>query len=310
MKPILVCAGISTLVCLAFAARAGQESAPALTGPYLGQKPPGLVPVVFAPGVVSTSENELNAAFSPDGSEFYFTTKRRGRNTLMSVKFANHRWTGRAVAEFSGDYGDVDPFVSSDGEKLYFSSKRPLSGSGKAKDSDIWYVERTPLDEWRGPTNLRVLNDQGADDYYTSISSDGMLYFSRFEAGGRGGDLFRSQLSGGRYGEPELLDSPINSEYSEHDPFIAPDGSYLIFTSNRPGGFGRNDLYISFRNSADKWSDPRNMGDEINSSGYDFCPMLSPDGEYLFFTRSVDGSGDIYWVDAAVIEALGPDIGE
>ncbi len=307
MNPNRICAGLVLLVGLAFVAHAAQENAPALTGPYLGQEPPGLVPVVFAPGVVSTREDELNAAFSPDGKEFFFTAKRGGRNTLMIVELTNRRWTDRAVVEFSGDYGDVDPFVSPDGGRLYFSSKRPLSGTGRAKDSDIWYVERTQSDEWSEPINVRVLNSQGSDDYYTSISSDGTLYFSRFEASGRGGDLFRSQLTGGTYGEPERLGSTLNTGFNEHDPFIAPDGSYLIFTSDRPGGYGRSDLYISFKGSAGSWSDPRNMGDDINSSGFDYCPMLSPDGEYLFFTRTVDSNGDIYWVDAAVIEALDPD---
>jgi hypothetical protein len=185
-----------------------------------------------------------------------------------------------------------------------------MNGSGEAKDSDIWYVERTESGGWSEPTNLGALNGQGPDDYYTSISSDGTLYFSKFEAHGAGGDLHRSQLLDGAYGEPELLSAPLSTGSSEHDPFIAPDGSYLIFTSDRPGGYGEGDLYISFRNSDGTWSDPRNMGDDINSPGYDFCAMLSPDGKYLFFTRTINRNGDIYWVDAAVIEELRPDTSE
>ena len=103
------------------------------------------------------------------------------------------------------------------------------------------------------------------------------------------------------------LDFPINTGYNEHDPYIAPDESYLIFTSNRPGGYESADLYICFKNTDDSWAEPINMGNKINSDKYDYCPILSPDGKYLFFSSYRTGNGDIYWVDAKVIEELKPD---
>ena len=282
-----------------------QDETQRLIGRYLGQEPPGQIPALFAPGVVSTAANELNTAFSPDGNELYLSVRRAGQNTIMSMSIKNGRWTDRSVVAFSGEYSDVDPYVSADGERLYYSSMRPLTGSGDAKDSDIWYVQRGDGVEWGEPVNLGTLNGQGPDDYYTSIASDGTLYFSRFEPRGASGDLYRSELIDGRYGDPELIEAPVSTAASEHDPFIAPDGGYLIFTSDRAGGYGESDLYISFATPGGEWSEPINMGPDINSLGYDFCPMLSPDGEYLFFTRTINGNGDIYWVDAGVIEALG-----
>jgi Tol biopolymer transport system component len=295
---------LSTIL-LSLACR-GQDEPSQLTGRYLGQDPPGLTPVLFAPGVVSTEVNELNAAFSPDGNELYFSVRRAGRNTLMKVSVENGRWTERSVVAFSGEYSDVDPFVSADGERLYYSSMRPLTGSGDAKDSDIWYVERREGGDWSEPVNLGTPNGQGPDDYYTSIASDGTLYFSKFESAAAGGDLYRSKLISGEYVEPELIEAPVSTAASEHDPFIAPDGRYLIFTSDRAGGYGESDLYVSFATPDGKWSEPINMGPEINSHGYDFCPMLSPGGAYLFFTRTINGNGDIYWVDAGGVEALRP----
>jgi Tol biopolymer transport system component len=102
------------------------------------------------------------------------------------------------------------------------------------------------------------------------------------------------------------LDAPINTEHNEHDPFIAPDGSYLIFTSDRLGGFGSADLYICFRRNDDSWSQPKNMGPTINSNEYDYCAILSPDEKYFFFSSSRSGNGDVYWVDAKIIEKLKP----
>jgi Tol biopolymer transport system component len=268
---------------------------------YFGQEPPGLIPKLFAPGVVSTEADELNCVFTPDGTELYFTEKVAGRNTLMTMSLVGNVWSERTILGFSGKHSDVDPFVTADGNALYFSSKRPLVKNGPAKDSDLWYVERTGEGKWGDPIHTGTLNTPGKDDYYTSITSDGTLYFSQFDSRGNG-DIYRSRRDVRGYSAPERIGDPISTEFNEHDPFVAPDESYLIFTSNRPGGFGRGDLYISFKEAGMPWTKPENMGKPINSSGYDFCPMMSPDGRYLFFTRFENGNGDIYWVDARVIK--------
>ncbi len=277
-----------------------------LTGDYLGQTPPGLTPALFAPGVVSTAANELNCVFSPDGNELYFTERRDGRNTLMTMSRVDGEWRSRSVVSFSGKYGDVDPFITEDGNRLYFSSNRPPNNSGEAGDSDLWYVERDAAGNWQDPVNPGSPNSPGEDDYYTSISRDGTLFFSRFETHDSGGDLFQARLENDQYSAPQLLPSPVNTESSEHDPLVAPDGGFLIFTSNRPGGHGRGDLYICFRRPDGTWTEPANMGAGINTDAYEYCPMLSPDGRYLFFTRNAGGNGDIYWVDVGIVARLKP----
>ncbi|MCP4723396.1 MAG: hypothetical protein GY863_00090, partial [bacterium] len=75
----------------------------------------------------------------------------------------------------------------------------------------------------------------------------------------------------------------------------------------RPGGYGSADLYICFRQSDGTWSDPVNMGANVNSNGYDYCAILSPDEKHLFFSSSRTGNGDVYWVDAKIIEELKPE---
>jgi Tol biopolymer transport system component len=282
------------------------EPRPSPRGDYLGQTPPGMTPSLFAPGIVSTEVSELNAAFSPQGDELYFTRRIDNRNTLMTMRRVDGVWTPPAVAEFSGTFSDVDPFITRDGRRLYFSSSRPLDGAGESKDADLWYLQREPGGEWSEPVYPGDPNTAGKDDYYTSLTADGTLYFSIFDSHGRGGDIYRARSIDGGHGPAERIGDGISTEANEHDPFVAPDGSYLIFTSNRQGGYGSADLYISFAGPDGSWAEPVNMGGSINSEGYDFAAMLSADGKYLFFTRNIDRNGDIYWVDGKIIETLKP----
>ncbi len=75
---------------------------------------------------------------------------------------------------------------------------------------------------------------------------------------------------------------------------------YIIYCAERPDGYGRGDLFISFKDEKGQWKEAKNMSKIINTPGYEFCPFVSADGKYLFFSRD----GDIYWVDAKVIDKL------
>ena len=101
----------------------------------------------------------------------------------------------------------------------------------------------------------------------------------------------------------------VNTEYSEDDPFIASDESFLIFCSSRPGGYGSYDLYIAFRKKDGTWTKAKNMGPEINTSGEEARPSITPDGKYFFFTRGDVNPDwrDIFWINAGFIETLKPD---
>lgn len=281
---------------------AQNERFPVLKGEYLGQKPPGTTPEIFAPGIVSTPQGEFNAAFSPDGKEFYFSVNEpSGRETMKFMMRQNNQWTPPRPAPFVSRQNDCDPFFSPDGRRLYFISTRPKKNRTDSRDWDIWYVERTVAD-WSEPINIGPPVNSDVDEYYVSLTKDGTIYFASNRAGGLGSfDIYRSRFVDGQYAKPENLGAAINTKYLEHDPFIAPDESYILFTSvDRPGGFGRGDLYISSRRNDGTWSEAKNLGKDFNTSGYDFCPIVSPDGKYFFFTKR----GDIYWVRIEAILKL------
>lgn len=269
--------------------------------PYLGEKAPGIEPVVFAAGIVSTEADELNAIFTPDGREFYFSRRRKDRKyQIMVVRLGgNGKWQAPEVAPFSGRYSDADPFITPDGKMMLFISKRPEEGYGPPHD--IWIMNRVDSG-WTEPVDPGYPLNTPGNEIFPSMSSGGMLYYVAEYYGGKGRrDVYRSHYEKGVFGPAELVAGGVSSEYNEGDPFISPDGSYLIFVSaDRPGGYGSGDLYVSFREEDGSWSEARNLGPEINSEGYDYCPSVTPDGKYFFFTKK----GDIYWVDFTVIERL------
>ena len=242
-------------------------------------------PTLFAEGTISTADMELNAAFTPDGTTLYFT-KRTPKYQFWAILVSTYKkgaWSTPEVAPFSGQYGDFDPFVSPDGSKLFWSSRRPVEGQ-QPGGFDIWMVERT-ANGWGNPKALGAPVNSDAPEYYPSVSSNGTLYFSSVRPGGAGQlDIYRSRFVDGKYTDPESLGDSVNSKFTDGDPYIAPDESYLIFVSyGRPEGRGDGDLYIS-RNVGGAWSKAQNLGPTINSSALDFCPIVSPNGKYLFFT--------------------------
>ncbi len=339
MKKILLLAAAGTLLISGCGPREREDpdASPftALSGPYLGQRAPGMTPEIFARGAVSTGLQELNAVFFPGGKELCYAVDRGGmRFVLLFTKEENGRWTEPEVAPFTRGYAGVDAWLTKDGNRLYFSSDRPRSGAEERSDWDIWYVDRTPAG-WSEPVNIGAPVNSEADEFYPSVSDDGTLYFQSSREGGMGGrELYRSRWAGGRYLEPENLGPHVNSPGFEGAPCIAGDQSFLIFSAaNRKDTIGMGDLYICFRTDEGGWSPAVHMGPEINSRAHENCPILSPDGRYLFFTsrRSAEessdrpvtyrslkenltspenGQGDIYWVDARVIDRFRPGAGD
>ena len=112
-------------------------------------------------------------------------------------------------------------------------------------------------------------------------------------------DIYRSTLVDGEFTTPENLGPIINTSATETCPYIAPDESYLIFASSGHQSENHNiEIYVSFRSADSQWSVPVRTGLE------GLCPLLSPDGKYLFYNGSVDGVRGIYWVRASIIKGL------
>lgn len=279
---------------------------------YPGGTTPGLEPQVFAAGIVSTSRIDFTPAFSPDGRELYFTSAEPPAPMgIWFMTYENGQWTEPELAPFCGKFHNGTPAFSPCGQTVYFSSNRPIDAyMGATEASNIWSVTKTE-DGWSEPEELGPPVNSNAYERSPSLARDGTMYFQSNVPGGEGEyDIYMSAYKDGGFAMPDNLGRAVNTELVEADPCIAPDQSFLVFYSyEREDGYGEGDLYVSFKDGDGNWTQAVNMGKAVNSETEENFPALSPDGKYLFFS-STRGTGqkypDIYWVDAAVIEALRP----
>lgn len=267
---------------------------------YFGEEPPGDTPKIFAPGIVSTDEFEFSGTFSKDGTEYFFTrrpTYEGSENRIFHTQLMNGEWTTPKLAPFAENIFEFEPIMSPLENKLFFFSERK-AGRDEQFDGDLWVTEKTAAG-WSKPEYFKSpVNKKWCMSVCPSNSKT--IYFSSHYDGKRG--IFKSEYVNKKYSEVEYLNEEINSTFFSH-PYIAPDESYLIMDAQLTGR-GKPELFISFRKKEGDWSKPINMGPVINATKTEFGASVSPDGKYLFFHRRINGQGDIYWVDAKIIDDL------
>jgi hypothetical protein len=275
-----------------------------MRGEYMGQPLPDLKRKLFAPNFISTEEYEFGSVFNSEGTEFYYAIDINRKPIIRYSKLTDGMWSKPKTILTHEKYGYNDPFLSPDENRLYFISKRALDGVGELKDHDIWYVEKENSG-WSEPINAGPNINSEGNEYYISFTKAGTMYFASninaSEEDKRSDqDIYYSHFINGEFQKAIRLGDSINTENYEADAFVAPDESYLIFCSTRPEGFGRGDLYISYKNNDGGWSKAVNMGESVNTEYHELCPFVTADGKYLMYTSNED----IYWTSTEIIDQI------
>ncbi len=289
-----------------------------LKGAYFGQKPPGDNPELFLPGLITTLDVEYCISFLDQGRVCVF-----GRDDI-EVNYTyikDGRWTKPQNMELDPQLWEWKHNAGPGDRTLYFMSRRLTSSKDEKEEVNIYKIEWSDS----GWTEQEMLpyppNSKAYHEVYPSVTTNGTVYFHGGDfrnAPNIHQDIYRSRCVNGIFEEQERLQEPISTEYGEYDAFVAPDESYLIFGSDRPGGFGRYDSYICFHKKDESWTHPVNLGIPLNSISWENRVMVTHDGKFMFFVSgrrhkylndelekgkrtSVTG---FYWVNTSFISEL------
>ncbi|MFA5005864.1 MAG: hypothetical protein WC509_00130 [Candidatus Izemoplasmatales bacterium] len=265
---------------------------------YLGETPPTNRVIRFDPtGYVANATWFWHSAptFSPDGNEMYWSKYlvSSDRIQIWFTRKVDGLWTAAAKLEVEGIEGDTNcpAFIPGD-DGLYFMNfdgiafglyraTRNESGWGNAAMVDI------PI-----PEGLSL-------GWSFAIAGNKNLYVPLSTIGGLGiPQIYVSVFHEGVYETPVPIENQGTGLYGNGDPAIAPDESFLIFMSSRAGGLGAHDLYISYRTEDSTFTEPVNLGSQVNTSQEDGRAHVSEDGIYLFYTSFMSGDRGYspYWI--------------
>jgi Tol biopolymer transport system component len=252
-------------------------------------------PEIFAPGIISGPVDDAAPAFTPDGKTVYF---HRGSIAIGGIMVVSHlengKWSIPDVASFSGQWQDIEPAMAPDGSYMIFSSNRPVAPGTRPIDGDwsgghypgrggnLWQVDRKG-NGWSEPHRLPDIINANNATFSPAITADGTLYFMKPVNNTGKFHIFRSAYRDGQYQEPVLAPFSAPDSLSDVDPAVAPDESFLIFSSARSPIKGQ--LFIVFRKDG-QWGIPVNMGEAVNRSTYNNEAKLSPDHRRLYFAST------------------------
>jgi len=257
---------------------------------------------LFAPGEIPGTTSRVAApAFAPDGKSVYFgQSNDKGINIVVSYK-KDGKWTAPIIAPFSGDFPNLEPAFAPNGKFMVFASSRPITEGGKnidgswskqnypGKGGNLWKIELTKKG-WGEPKRLPDVINQNTSIFSPAVTGDSSIYFMKPDTSGRF-HTYRSQYRNGKYEEP-MPSSFSLPGYGDVDPAVAPDESFLVFSSGRPPAVPRRaDLFIVFR-TPNGWSEPVDLRVALsNDKVFGVEARLSPDLKTLYFCNQQNAAG-------------------
>ncbi len=188
----------------------------------------------------------------------------------------------------NSQYSEYLPSLSADEQTIVITRKLPKAKKTKSslRYQEDFYISRKINGVWTKAkpisTNINTDNSEGAQ----SLTADGnTLYFASCNRpkGFGSCDIYVSKYKDGDWTFPKNLGRKINTKYWESQPSISADGNTLFFVSNRPGGFGKADIYVSHKDKKGNWSKPKNLGNKINTKKSEQSPFIHQDGKTLYF---------------------------
>lgn len=268
---------------------------------YFGQHTPSLIPEIFAPGVVSIEGRyEHGISFSPDLKEVYFGANYEDHDpSIYFSKLEDGKWTTPKIVDFTKGkkVGEMHPFVSPNGERIHFAAHDSFTLPHHKESVKAWYVDRLE-NSWG---EAMQLNSPVNDDFvfYSNEAKNGDLFYTNVSKR----KMYYAPKKNGKYPEVHEIDT------RGFHGFISPSQDYLVINArNQKDEDRKSDIYVYFKKKDGTWSEPINLGNEVNSNFSETCPSITPDGKFLFFGRYNEerGLSNFYWVSTGVIDKVRP----
>ncbi len=258
---------------------------------------------------INNKERDAEVSFLPDGKTMYYNCMNRitgNGNDICVSYFTNGEWTtGEVVGvPISTQYSEVEPVLTRNGNRLTFQSDRP----GGLGGMDIWVADKVD-GVWQEPVNMGAPINSAYNDHCLYYLGDDETagYLTSTRPGGYGGnDVYLVRKIAGKWQEPINLGPNVNTTYSDHHGLASPDGQSVYFTSDRPGGLGGEDIYISTMDDRGVFGPAVNVS-PLNSDKHDRCPVFSVDNKVMIFDSERDGgfgNKDLWWMFYANIENI------
>lgn len=285
---------------------------------------------------INSADDEYLPALSPDGTLLFLTRKfnYKAKGDVVSQQIERFSFAEREEAD--GVFGAVEPLpapfntgphyggasISVDNRELFIAAENPLPGAPQnidlfrvpyevVTDGDQGFRYRWgQLEALPSPINTPDWEAQPA------LSADGKeLFYSTIHAGTTPDASQNPTMdivvcrrdAAGRWGAPQPLPAPVNSGAHDKSPFLHPDGKTLFFSSDRKPSGGGYDLYVTVRQTDGSWSEPRNLGSPVNTSGDEHGLVVSTDGKEAFFASRRSGTQGLDVLSFPLPEAFRPE---
>jgi Tol biopolymer transport system component len=249
-------------------------------------------PKLSALETVSPEGSDASPAFTPDGRTVFFT---HGHSVMVS-HLANGAWSQPEMASFSGVWRDIEPAMAPDGSYLVFISNRPEKVGGQAltgfwgglprpgAGGNIWRVNREGK-TWGKPIRLPSIINSNTAIYSPAVAQDGSIYFNQPDPGTKRSHIYRAQATSHGFAAPVAL-SISDATIAGYDAAIAPDESFIVFSSNRPpAASGKSLLFVAFAIDG-HWTEPKAL--QPLTEGLE--ARFSADLKFLYFSADVPSS--------------------
>ncbi len=197
-------------------------------------------------------------------------------------------------------YADYCPVLTGDGSTMIFTTRRKESTGGETFEGKYFediFISNFDGKKWSPAQSISPDINTNGNEASVGVSPDGQEVLIYKDDNGDG-NIYGTRLVGDKWSKPVKLNSNVNTKHWEPSAFISADGFYLYFVSNRPGGYGGRDIYVSKKEENGEWGKAENMGPLINSQYEEDAPFIHPDGVTLFFSsigHKTMGGFDVFY---------------